>query len=85
MILTFNLKKKNLYFNSLLYRLEHIQPNKFNYENDYNIICNVCIKNNFDIKIIKNSYKHYIILIKKAIDNCSIKHQNFLSGKLVIF
>lgn len=85
MILTVRFLEKVSYFNPLLYTLKHIPLNKVNYENECNIICDVYIKNNFDIQIIKKSHKHYIILIKKAIDNCPMKYYNLFLRRLPLF
>lgn len=53
MILTISFLEKVSHFNPLFYRLEYITVNKVNYANECNIICDVYIKNSFDIKIIK--------------------------------
>lgn len=35
-------------FNSILYKFKSVPLNKSNYDYEFNIICNVSIKNNFD-------------------------------------
>lgn len=75
------------YFYFLLYTLGRVPINKFNYENIFNIICYVRMKNNFDIKSKKNLKNIYIYIIpiicyQNNVDNCLIYYYSFLSGKL---
>jgi len=81
--------QKFAYFNSILYRLERVPLNKSNYNNEFNIICDIGIKNNFDINTIKKIHKkikgklrnQINILPNNAINYCPMKYHNFLSGK----
>lgn len=74
------------YLNFLLYTLVRVSIKKFNYENRFNIICYVRMKNNFAIKS-KRKFKKNIYIIpnicyEKNVDNYLIYCYSFLSGKL---
>jgi hypothetical protein len=81
--------QKYAYFNSILYRLERVPLNKYNYHNELNIICDIAIKNNFNINTIKKIHKKIKVKLKNpnyilpsnTINYCSMKYHNFLSGK----
>ena len=78
--------QKFSYFNSILYRLERVPLNKYNYNNEFNIICDIGIKNNFDINTIKKIHKkikvklqnQINILPSNAINYCPMKYHIFL-------
>ena len=49
--------QKFAHFNYILYRLERVPLRKSNYNNEFNIICDIGIRNNFDINTIKKIHK----------------------------
>lgn len=79
--------QKVSYFNSFLYILECIVPNKLYYKNKKFYIFDIGLKNNFDTKFIqKKSYKveekfynpNYMLSSKKLVNYFSIKYHLFL-------